>query len=162
MTDPTQKLDDDVMGLIRRHLESSTGRGRGRRSPLYRWMASNADAFGQMLTETQPTWESVAKGLAAAGLKDGYGNLPTAKRAQMTWASVQKDRAAKPIRQQPPPRQKSEPSSAAPARQKPAPAVTPSDDRASAANAAAVPKAIRDIQDMFAERGSGVPKPLLK
>lgn len=153
MTNPDAKAPDAMLAAIAARLQANAGRGRGRRSALFRWMDANADAFSRLLADHQPTWASVADALAAEGLRDGNGQPPTAKRAMTTWADVQKARAARLTRQ--PPR-------AAPARPRPAPAVAPADDQGQEA-AAPDPSDIQKVRDAFAKSSTRfVPKPLLK
>jgi hypothetical protein len=82
---------DDELAELARNLTAARG-GRGRRSPLFRWLNARADAFQTLLNETQPSWQSVAEGLAAQGIRDGAGKPPTAERVRKAWLEVRRVR----------------------------------------------------------------------
>jgi hypothetical protein len=82
---------DDELAELARTLTAARG-GRGRRSPLFRWLNVRADAFQTLLNETQPSWQSVAEGLAARGIRDGAGKPPTAERVRKAWLEVRRVR----------------------------------------------------------------------
>jgi hypothetical protein len=67
------------------------GRGRGRRSPLARWLRIHHDAFAALLDEQEPGWADVATALAAMGVCDGDGKPPTGERTRKAWWGVRRD-----------------------------------------------------------------------
>jgi hypothetical protein len=68
---------------------STTGGGRGRRSPLFRWMYSHADDLKQMLDDVKPSWAAVAAVLPTIDdVKDGSGKRPNGERVRKTWFEV--------------------------------------------------------------------------
>jgi hypothetical protein len=83
---PWSRIDEDLRKMAA-DLEAGAC-GRGRRSPLFRWIYTRADAVQQILADVQPTWESVAKALTTRKLTDGAGKPPTAERARKTWFEV--------------------------------------------------------------------------
>lgn len=83
------KTDD--LAVFERSLQVGSG-GRGRRSPVYRWLFKNADKFQRILDDTQPRWGSVAVALGNIPVLDGAGNLPTAECVRKAWQAVKKDR----------------------------------------------------------------------
>ena len=64
--------------------------GRGRRSSLFRWLKAHHHAFATMLADKEPSWDEVATGLAAMGLRDGQGKPPNAERARKAWWAVRR------------------------------------------------------------------------
>ena len=106
-----QKSDTELDEVVR--FLASGSHGRGRRSPLYRWLNVRAEAFQTMLHEMQPTWQAVAEALAAQGLVDGAGKPPTAERVRQTWLKVRQRR--------PPPKPEPQTLAAAPAPTDPPP-----------------------------------------
>lgn len=79
---------DDVAQLTA--LLPQGGRGRGRCSPLVRWLRTHHDAFQAMLVEQKPGWEDVATALAGMGLRDGDGKPPTGERTRKAWWGVRR------------------------------------------------------------------------
>src|ERR1700761_7645230 len=70
-------------------LRASTRGGRGRRSPLFRWMYSHADDLKQVLDDVQPSWDSVAAALPDIDeIRDGSGKRPNGERVRKTWFEV--------------------------------------------------------------------------
>jgi hypothetical protein len=70
-------------------------RGRGRQSALTRWLQAHHDEFAAMLLDKQPSWEAVAAGLAAMGVRDGAHKPPTAERVRKAWWEVRQHAAAR-------------------------------------------------------------------
>jgi hypothetical protein len=67
----------------------ATGGGRGRRSPLFRWMFSCADDFRKMLDDVSPSWDAVAAVLPVTDeVKDGENKRPNGERVRKTWFAV--------------------------------------------------------------------------
>lgn len=66
--------------------------GRGRHSPLSRWMQTHYDAFATMLADEDPNWNKVAAGFAAMKVHDGQGRPPTGECVRKTWWSVRQAR----------------------------------------------------------------------
>jgi hypothetical protein len=67
----------------------TTGGGRGRRSPLFRWMFSRADDLKKMLDDIHPSWDAVAAVLPQTDeVKDGEGKRPNGERVRKTWFEV--------------------------------------------------------------------------
>lgn len=67
--------------------------GRGRHSPLSRWMQAHHDAFATMLADEDPSWNKVAVGFAKMKVHDGQGRPPTGECVRKTWWSVRQARA---------------------------------------------------------------------
>lgn len=67
--------------------------GRGRRSSLTRWLRIHQSEFAAMLVETRPSWEEVAAGLTAMGVRNGANKGPSAERVRKTWWSVRQARS---------------------------------------------------------------------
>ncbi|MGI4939529.1 MAG: hypothetical protein ACRYHQ_02980 [Janthinobacterium lividum] len=68
--------------------------GRGRRSPLSRWLRANHDEFAATLVAREPGWDEVARGLSAMGLLDGNGKPPTGDRVRKVWWETRRDKLA--------------------------------------------------------------------
>jgi hypothetical protein len=81
---------DDIQTMMNQLLQTSTtGGGRGRRSPLFRWMYSHADDLKKMLDDVRPSWDAVAAVLPATDyVKDGSGKRPSGERVRKTWFEV--------------------------------------------------------------------------
>ena len=70
-------------------LQASMGGGRGRRSPLFRWMYSRADDLKRLLDDVQPSWDAVAAVLpSTSDVNDGSGKRPNGERVRKTWFEV--------------------------------------------------------------------------
>lgn len=68
---------------------SAIGGGRGRRSPLFRWMHARADDLKKMLDDVRPSWDAVAAVLPQIDeVKDGEGKRPNGERVRKTWFEV--------------------------------------------------------------------------
>jgi hypothetical protein len=82
-----------------------SGGGRGRRSPLYRWMFARADDLKKMLDDIHPSWDAVAAVLPQTDeVKDGEGKRPNGERVRKTWYEVRSAKGwAKPLDKSPAP-----------------------------------------------------------
>jgi hypothetical protein len=80
----------DIQSMMNQLLQTgTTGGGRGRRSPLFRWMYSRADDLKKMLDDVQPSWDAVAAVLPATDdVRDGSGKRPNGERVRKTWFEV--------------------------------------------------------------------------
>ncbi len=67
--------------------------GRGRHSPLSRWMQTHHDTFATMLADEDPSWNKVAVGFAKMKVHDGQGRPRTGECVRKTWWSVRQARA---------------------------------------------------------------------
>jgi hypothetical protein len=112
----------DELRLMQKHLRPGVG-GRGRHSTLYRWLFDHADAFHRLLTDSEPSWESVAEALAAHELLDGSGKPPTGDRARKTWYEVRRAKGWHLTGPSPPQIATAAPVSPAPPPSNPSPAV---------------------------------------
>jgi hypothetical protein len=94
---PTRKPKSDAHGVARlaEMLAKTPVRGRGRHSALTRWLQAHHDEFAAMLLDKQPSWEAVAAGLAAMGVRDGAHKPPTAERVRKAWWEVRQHAAAR-------------------------------------------------------------------
>jgi len=88
-------------------LDQGPMRGRGRTSPLARWLRAHHDEFHAMLIAKQPSWEEVAAALAAMGVHDGDDKPPAAERVRKAWWTIRRAtataRATRANKPQPPP-----------------------------------------------------------
>lgn len=75
-------------------LDQNGAGGRGRRSPLSRWLRANHHEFAATLATREPRWDEVARGLSAMGLLDGNGKPPTGDRVRKVWWETRRDRLA--------------------------------------------------------------------
>jgi hypothetical protein len=92
---------DDDLRILAENLHPGSG-GRGRRSPLFRWLYQRAEAFKRILETGQPSWDSVRTALIALDLRDAAGNPPTLRCVQNTWYAVKRAKGwTKPDRDQP-------------------------------------------------------------
>jgi hypothetical protein len=62
--------------------------GRGRRSPLFRWLFDRADTFQRLLEDKRPSWSAITKELSGLNLANGSGQPLTPRRVQRTWYAV--------------------------------------------------------------------------
>jgi hypothetical protein len=94
---PRQKTKSGTGGITRlaAMLSGSAVRGRGRHSSLTRWLQAHHDEFAAMLSERQPSWEAVAKALAAMGLRDGEQKPPNGERVRKAWWYARQQAAAR-------------------------------------------------------------------
>jgi hypothetical protein len=83
------------------NLGPSSG-GRGRHSPLFRWLDDRAEAFKRILDETRPSWKAVTEALAKEGLTNGDGKPLTRHRVQKTWYAVIEAKGLRQPQQRPP------------------------------------------------------------
>jgi hypothetical protein len=81
---------DDIQTMMGQLLQTgSAGGGRGRRSPLFRWMFSRADDLKQMLDDIHPSWDAVAAVLPQTDeVRDGENKRPSGERVRKTWFEV--------------------------------------------------------------------------
>src|ERR1700759_43169 len=86
-------IDTDETGWhLRRMAKSSSGpdlrgaleemgrdpsRGRGRKGPIYKWMAARYEALSRQFAHEPPSWVALAKYFAAHGLMTASGLPPT-------------------------------------------------------------------------------------
>jgi hypothetical protein len=81
--------------ILARSIElAPSSRGRGQRSPAYRWLKANHDALSSAFADTPPNWGGMAASMAEAGLTDADGKPPTKDGARQTWFRVRRDVAA--------------------------------------------------------------------
>ncbi len=94
---PTRKPRSNARGVARlaEMLTKTPVRGRGRQSPLTRWLQAHHDEFAAMLLDKQPSWEAVAAGLAAMGVRDGAHKPPTGERVRKAWWEVRQQAATR-------------------------------------------------------------------
>ena len=86
----TKEPSQDVQDLARR-LSQKTGhiRGRGRRSPLFRWMWQRADDLRPLFEHGRTAWADVAAELPNTDeIRDGGDKRPTGERVRRTWYEV--------------------------------------------------------------------------
>jgi hypothetical protein len=63
-----------------------------KKSELRKWFDEHYDQYSVNLLKWGYDWEFLAAKLREAGIKDGKGNLPTAKTAQATFYKVHRER----------------------------------------------------------------------
>ena len=83
----SRKVHADLQAIAAR-LSPSSG-GRGRHSPLFRYLYERADAFKRLLDEKRPAWSAITSALASEGLTNGDGQPLTRRRVQKTWYAVE-------------------------------------------------------------------------
>jgi hypothetical protein len=86
----TKEPSPDVQDLAHR-LSQKTGhiRGRGRRSPLFRWMWQRADDLRPLFEHGRAAWADVAAELPDTDeIRDGRDKRPTGERVRRTWYEV--------------------------------------------------------------------------
>jgi hypothetical protein len=71
------------------------GRGRGRKSELYRWMAARHDALAAGFAKDPPSWTGLAKFFTDAGMLSTDGLPQTAASVRSTWIRVTQAAARK-------------------------------------------------------------------
>lgn len=78
-------------GQVLAALAQSEGRGRGRRSPLYRWFQQHHDELAAGFKRTAPVWQVIADALARQGIRDADGKPPIAETTRAAWWRVRRD-----------------------------------------------------------------------
>jgi hypothetical protein len=68
----------------------TTGRGRGRRSPLYLWFREHHDELAAGFARNAPAWQPLATFLGKQGVLDVDGKPPTARAARDAWWRVRR------------------------------------------------------------------------
>jgi len=76
--------------------------GRGRHSPLFRYLYDHADAFKRVLEEIRPSWGAITDALAKEGLTNGVGQPLSRSRVQKAWYAVEQTKARTKPEQRPP------------------------------------------------------------
>lgn len=85
------------VGQLLAKLTRSSGRGRGRRSPLYLWFREHHDELAAGFIRTPPVWKTIADALAEQGVRDASGKPHPAETVRAAWWRVRRDLgAAKP------------------------------------------------------------------
>ena len=85
-----------VLAVTRR----TPGRGRGRKSDLYRWMAARHDALAEGFAKEPPSWTALAKFFTERGMLSTDGLPQTAASVRATWVRVTQAAARRqPLRQ---------------------------------------------------------------
>jgi hypothetical protein len=74
-------------------MKSQTGRGRGRKSEMYRWMDARHDALAAAFAKEPPSWTGLAKFFTEAGMLTADGLPQTAASVRSTWMRVTQTRA---------------------------------------------------------------------
>jgi hypothetical protein len=69
-------------------MRQAPGRGRGRKSEIYRWMAARHDAMAAAFAKEPPSWTALAKFLADAGMRTAEDLPPTPASVRSTWIRV--------------------------------------------------------------------------
>lgn len=64
--------------------------GRGRHSPLFRYLYERAEAFKRLLDDKRPSWDAITHVLTDEGLTNARGMPLTRCRVQKTWYAVQR------------------------------------------------------------------------
>lgn len=72
-------------------IEKARSGGRGRRSPLYRWLREHHDKLVVEFDRVGPAWDTLAAALGDGGVLDGRGKRPTGRGARDAWFRVRKD-----------------------------------------------------------------------
>jgi hypothetical protein len=69
-------------------MRKAPGRGKGRKSAIYQWMAARYDALAAAFAEEPPSWTGLAKYFADGGLMGTDGLPPTPAAVRATWLRV--------------------------------------------------------------------------
>ena len=69
----------------------ASGRGRGKRSPLYLWFREHHDELAAGFARSAPAWQPLATFLGEQGVLDVDGKLPTARAVRDAWWRVRQD-----------------------------------------------------------------------
>jgi hypothetical protein len=69
----------------------ASGRGRGKRSPLYLWFREHHDELATGFARSAPAWQPLATFLGEQGVLDADGKPPTARAARDAWWRVRQD-----------------------------------------------------------------------
>ena len=78
-------------GKILQILGGSSGRGRGRHSPVYLWFHEHHDELEAGFKQTSPSWQVISDALAEQGLRNADGTPPAAETARAAWWRVRRD-----------------------------------------------------------------------
>jgi hypothetical protein len=84
-----RKFSPEIEQIAQR-LQSGQSIGRGRKSPLFRWMFARADELKVLLDDVQPSWESFTDALTGDATNDGRGRRPSPDRTRKTWLEVRR------------------------------------------------------------------------
>jgi hypothetical protein len=88
----TLKPSPDLAAALKA-MRQAPGRGRGRKSDVYRWMAARHDAMAAAFANEPPSWTALAKFLADAGMRTADGLPPTPASVRSTWIRVNQQAA---------------------------------------------------------------------
>lgn len=73
-------------------IRHASGRGRGKRSPLYLWFQEHHDELAVGFARSAPAWQPLATFLGEQGVLDADGKMPTARAVRDAWWRVRQDR----------------------------------------------------------------------
>jgi hypothetical protein len=93
----------DLKGALEA-MRREPSRGRGRKGPIYKWMAARYDALSRQFAHEPPSWVALARYFADHGLMTAAGLPPTPEILRSTWNRVSQDakrRRLKPEPQEP-------------------------------------------------------------
>ena len=76
-------------------MRAQPAKGRGQRSPLYRWLRQNHAHLLEEFTASAPSWPGLALALGNSGVFNGEGKPPTAEGVRTVWYRVRQDIAGK-------------------------------------------------------------------
>lgn len=77
----------DVAGALAA-MRQAPGRGRGRKSEIYRWMAARYDALSAAFEKEPPSWTGLARYFAEGGMMGTDGLPPSAAAVRSAWLRV--------------------------------------------------------------------------
>jgi hypothetical protein len=72
--------------------KQASGRGRGRKSDIYKWMDARHDALAAALAKDPPSWTGLARFFNEAGMLSADGLLQTPASVRSTWIRVTQTR----------------------------------------------------------------------
>ena len=81
-------MSDDILSQLKAR---ALAKPYQRHSDLYRWLRSRHRRLSGIFMAHQPSWETVAEEIAAAGLLGTRGNPPTAGSVRRVWQRVCRD-----------------------------------------------------------------------
>ena len=87
----TRKLTLDLASALAA-MKQVSGRGRGRKSEIYRWMDARHDALAAAFAKEPPSWTGLARAFNDAGMLSADGLPQTPASVRSTWMRVTQTR----------------------------------------------------------------------
>ncbi len=93
-----KNCEPDLAGAVAA-MRKAPARGRGRRSPVYQWLAARHDALAALFEKEPPSWTALARYLGEGGITASDGLPPTASTVRSVWLRVAENAARRKARQ---------------------------------------------------------------